>query len=241
MNQLIKFWESTYYTAFLCESIIIIAFFISLKKSKQLPQLKLVPLYLGSFIVYLLLSHSATIFFSNGPYFLLAYRIARIGDFIVTIIEFFTFSYYLYTVLQTNKFKIIIKALSLIAFGMFLFYTIRNLYFLKPIKLHELNVTYIIESSALLLFCFFYFVELFKSPPVGKLLKSPDFWVSSGLMFYLICTFPVTIIANYLVETMPLLYLDLFIVIYIFYILLFLTIIKAYLCKSAEVRPYNTK
>jgi hypothetical protein len=240
MNRIFEVSERSYYTNFLCIIAISITFLISLKKKKLLPQLKFLPVYLGSFLILNAITYIPYLLDLKPPNLLIISRINRTWDFIVTVIEFFTFTYYLYSVLKTVKFKKTIKLTGVVFLGVTFLYSIHHLYNLTPISTHALHNVYIIESLTLLIFCFLYFIELFRFPPVNNLLESPDFWISTGLMFYLLCTFPVTILTDYLSHMNTLFYYDAFTLINIFYTLLFLAIIKAYFCPSMETKPEAT-
>lgn len=233
MKELIKFWKYAYFTELILLVLLIILLIVSYRKRKLYYSLLFLPYYLLFFILLLLNNYIQTIFFNSNSFTALFNRIEAIGDLLVTTIEFITFSYFLYTILRSKKFKAIIKIAGTATIPVFLLLFFFSWYFNYNLR-NDLSVSYIIESSTLLLFCSLYFIELFTLPPVDQLIKSPDFWISTGLMFYLIGTFPLTIIAEYIITTNYLLYNNLFTIIYVFYIILFLFIIKAYSLATAN-------
>jgi hypothetical protein len=234
MDKLFEVWRKQYYTEPVLVILVVITFLISFKKKKSFPQLRLFPVYLASFIILIIISYMGIVSI-QGPYRKFLVKISTFTDYVVSVIEFCAFTYFLYTISKTviKKAIYIISLLTLLIFFSVPFY---RMYISGLLNSHDLHFLYIIESSSLLVLCSLHFIDLFKSPPVHKLLNSSNFWISSGLTFYLICTFPGTLLTDYLYNTNQLSYYHLWALIYIFYILLFLTIIKAYTCRSAEAQ-----
>ncbi len=159
----------------------------------------------------------------------------HLNNYVVSLIELFVFLYYFHFIIQTKKLKFALGLIGLIIGMFFLLRLFLLLLFTNSLTVTPLHNFYVIESLVLLFCCICYFVELFKSPPVLKLTDTFNFWVSSGLLFYLFGTFPITLITNYFFSTSTLLYENLFTIINIFYILMFLMIVRAYLCKQVKL------
>lgn len=60
------------------------------------------------------------------------------------------------------------------------------------------SITYAMGSLLVVIYCVFYFYELFNLPEFVDLLREPSFWIVSGLLFYYTCTYPVTGMINHL-------------------------------------------
>lgn len=54
-----------------------------------------------------------------------------------------------------------------------------------------------IESICLIPFCLFYFFELLNNPPLLKLTNEPAFWITTGILFLLICITPYYLVFDY--------------------------------------------
>lgn len=97
-----------------------------------------------------------------------------------------------------------------------------------------------IAISAELLFlatlCIIYYYELVKAKPIINLLKSPSFWIVSGLFFYCILITTFFLIAENLFMHNRQIFYVFYAVHFISFGLLFLAISKAFLCK----RPLTT-
>ena len=235
MNEVIKDWERNFYTELIVFIFLFITLYIALKKRNLFPQLKLLPIYLISFILLHLEKYLWSIFFQDRYEFNTYHRIDILSNYVVSLIELFVFLYYFHFIIQTKKLKFALGLIGLIIGMFFLLRLFLLLLFTNSLTVTPLHNFYVIESLVLLFCCICYFVELFKSPPVLKLTDTFNFWVSSGLLFYLFGTFPITLITNYFFSTSTLLYGNLFTIINIFYILMFLMIVRAYLCKQVKL------
>ena len=95
---------------------------------------------------------------------------------------------------------------------------------------------YTVESLILLSLCSYYFIELFKRTPVISLKNEPVFWVSIGLFFFMSCTLPYSLLENTIRKNYPDSFLaTMYSIFHVFYALLFLMIIRAYLCKVEKM------
>lgn len=234
MKSLIQLWESSFYTDLILFIIAIITFTFSCISKNKLIQLKLIQIYLITFILLFTNSYCYHLSIYNKLSYPSLIKIELTEAYIVSLFEYISFSHFLYAAIQNKKFKRVIKVISIILIFTFLITYVKSTFYVTDFKYQKIHSIYILESSALLIFCSFYFIELFKSLPIFKVTDSPNFWVSSGLMLYLIGTFPITIIMAYIHSTDLSLYRNLYSIIYIFYVLLFLSIIRAYKCKPSE-------
>ncbi len=92
--------------------------------------------------------------------------------------------------------------------------------------------TLTIEFIFLTISCLVYYYELFKAQDSKDLLKSPSFWIVSGLFFYCLIVTPFFFITNELYFERRDLYDILFAIHYFFIGILFICISKAILCKK---------
>lgn len=237
MSEIIQIWKSNHYAQLILDIFLPIMFYITFKKRKKFVQLKFFPLYLGSFNL-LMLNEYTYYLVKHTQYSHFLGDIYRFGNYFVSLIEFITFSYFFFYTTQSFRIRKIIKLLAIITFLIFLIFCI-PISFLNFDSLHLLNHLYLLELIVLLTMTIFYFIDLFWLKPVLNLKESPDFWISAGLMFYLLGTLPVTIITNNLYVNDRSLYKSVFSIINLLYTLLFLMVLKAYMCKSKSDYQYN--
>lgn len=64
-----------------------------------------------------------------------------------------------------------------------------NIFFIQKIKTFH-TITYAFGCLLIVLFCIYYFFELFRIPKSEKILTNPAFWICSGLLFFYCCGFP---------------------------------------------------
>lgn len=109
----------------------------------------------------------------------------------ITLYNFFTvfwISYHLLIIsfiIANSSLKNIIR-LSSIAY---VFLCLTNILFIQKIKIFH-TVTYSIGCLLIVLFCIYYFLELFRNSKSIDLKKNPAFWICSGLLFFCCCGFP---------------------------------------------------
>lgn len=233
MRDIIQIWKNNFFSQLILDIILPITLFITISNRKQFSQLKFFPYYLGAFNI-LMLNGYIYYLLKNTEYSIFFISIDRAGNYIVSLIEFFTFSHFLYHSSKSSQSKKSIKLIGFISFFSFLFFCIPISIYSKPTAMYFLNNFYVVESVFLLAMSCFYFVDLFWFKPVFNPREAPDFWIFTGLIFYIIGTLPVTIINNYFYAADRSLYENFFCVIYLLYALLFLMIIKAYTCKPKK-------
>ena len=91
---------------------------------------------------------------------------------------------------------------------------------------------YTVEAVLLLLICLIYFFQVFRELPYIDIKNESIFWISAGLLFFVTCTLPHSILENYIFKNHSSFSFSLNAIFYIFYTLLFLMIIRAYCCHS---------
>ncbi len=233
MHRLIHTWEQTYYSELFLLICLLTTLFVSIKYRKVIPELKYLSAYLFAFII-LFSSTDLDILFRLQPHNVVSFALWS-QDFAVSVIEFFVFSNYLSSIYSNrttqSKYRTISKTVSILFIILFAYSTYSHIWN----HYWPLHLVYCLESIILIIGCITYFHQIYMHPPQHRLKSSSHFWIVTGLVFYLICTIPITIASPYLVEKQHTLYLNLFSLIYIFYIILFSTIIRAFLCKPQQM------
>jgi hypothetical protein len=101
-------------------------------------------------------------------------------------------------------------------------------------RIHTFHtITYSLGGLFVVALSVFYFFELFQRPQSVNLIRNPDFWICSGLLFYFSCSFPIYGMANTLTLTkMPLFILNnLNAITNVLDILLYTSFTIAFLCR----------
>lgn len=235
MERIIKTWESNYYTEPLLIVMLLLTFWLSVKDRKKHSQLKLLPIYLGSFLLLICLIYYKQVYLFRDISDALSFKIDRVANYIVTLLEFFCFSFFLFRSSSSSKSKKIILLLTIISTAysfIILFEILQNKNYRKHDPLHSL---YTIELVSLLIGCVLHFVELLKTRQTNNFTFSINFWVFCGLAFYCISTIPITIIGGYIFKSDLNLYETLYSIIYFCYSIFFGMIIRGYMSKPSSV------
>jgi hypothetical protein len=165
--------------------IIALSFFISLsafdKKRNSY-------LYLKTFPLFLLATLIAE---SLGSYL---YSIHQDNVYIYNFFTVFEFCFYLW-VIRCIIINIRIKTIITVSIVLYVAVAVINILFiLKPGNFHA--TTYSVGCLLIVIFCSYYFFELFKFPKSDKLQYNPAFWICSGLLFFYCCGFPLYALIN---------------------------------------------
>lgn len=230
METMIKIWRVT---LFLWPTIILLTFFLTIlfffpnKRYGNIPlSVKLYPL---TFCIGLLIINVTTILTNEHSKLLNA-----CVDYLITTIEFLLINYYFYSLNQNTKQKRVLKYLT----GLFLLIAI-ILAFQLPTQ-HAVVRLYTTQVFLLLLPTFFYFKTLFKTNSVMNITNTPAFWISTGIAFFLLCTMILSVIETFFLNHRPDILAKLYPTYYIFYIIMFLMFLKAYLCRPVENNNFTS-
>lgn len=225
--------HNTFFTDGFLTCVLAFMLILSISRHKKFPQLRLFPFYFGSFFLLQLYVVGNLLGFPSSYQ-----RAINIGslylDAFVTLIEFAAFMYFLHYVIQDTRKKTWLKKATKFLIIAFLVVFIHNSVYWGEIQYGSISAVYVLEALCVLIGCFFYYRQLFTLFPNLNLMKQPDFWIATGLTFYAIGTLPITFLLNYYEKNDDLLYRQLFSVVYIFYILLYLMILKAYYCPTGK-------
>lgn len=232
MNQLIEFFQESYFTSLICLLISIIGFIISVINRKRHVILQYFPYY---FFAHMLVNISFSIhdaYFSKSVIHLTLLNLNTFVDYALTIMEFIIFiSVFEKAVIKKSKF---FKGLRLLFLVLSLLLLFRDLFHYSILSQSTLHNVFTWQASFLIIACIIYYLQIFQLPPHIKLREDPVFWVATGLVFFMICTLPLSLAINHIRTSSLLLYRQLFSIFYIFYCLLFLMIINAFLCNPAH-------
>ena len=156
---------------------------------------------------------------------------------IYNVYNLFTFEFYLvvlYFILKSSRAK---KVLFNVLVGFPILWFI-NLFFIQGFEEFQ-SITYSLGCLLVVSFSIYYFFELFQRPTSVRLVLEPAFWITSSLLFYYCCIFPIAgflnIVGNLSERTINI-YQAVIVVINVFTYSLFLI---AFLCLM-KIRKYTS-
>jgi len=145
------------------------------------------------------------------------------------LFHFIFLSLFIYRVLPNKNVSKKIKLVFFLFLFIIIFCVFTNDQNIPPYQ------AYSFTNFALVIFCCFYYLQLFESMPTINLLKEPSFWIISGVFFCMCATIPLTSLRGYLYHNIPYnLYLSMGGIGFFAYGVMHLFFIKAYLCSTSQ-------
>ena len=227
-------YRDPYNIELLLIGVLIAALVISLVRRRQHPRLRHFPLYLAALLLLFPLSYIGLAQTLKQDNQVKSINYFFHYDYIVTLIEFLVFIRFFRSEIKHVIARKILQLLTVGFVAYFFFELVNDNFFYKSISEQTQARVYTVESLILVLPCAFYFIEMFKDPMKSKLSEEPGFWIASGLSFFVLCTLPFSLAENFLRKNHPQTMLQMYSIFYVFYILLTLLIIRAYLCRRKE-------
>ena len=156
--------------------------------------------FLASLTVYFRRQSIYAYLYFFPPILLISLGVELMGDYIasqgkpnVFLYNFFSIfwvCYYLFTIslmIANKKVKRIIWVTIAIYFIVVLY---QFIFIHKIQSLYFNTVPHSVGSLIIVIFCVYYFYELFSMPKYVNLKNNPAFWICSGLLFFCACGFP---------------------------------------------------
>lgn len=103
--------------------------------------------------------------------------------YLFTIVEYSCFAIFIYSVIQNKYLKKSLIACSVL----FICFCLFNIFFQPKYSFDSLQTS--IEALILLIFCILFLFEQINKPEVVFIYSSYKFWVITGILIYLACTF----------------------------------------------------
>jgi hypothetical protein len=233
MQHILYYWKGQFYTPLIKDIILIVTLWIAIKNRGKFPILKYMPVYTFTLLLASLALISAWIASDLGFYPEFFFGLDGYIDYLFTLVEMVIFSHFYYQLIKNRVVKRIILITNVLFIGFFVYMAIPVNGRYSDISEEKQAVVYTIESLILLFPCIYYVIELFKKQPTPTLKNQPEFWVSTGILFFMACTLPYSLLENYISKNIDSTTMAWYSIFHVFYILLFLMIIRAYLCKPA--------
>jgi hypothetical protein len=219
-----------YFTDLILISVLIVALVYSLQKGGNYKLFRFFPLYISSLII-VYVANKMSLFATLKE---IMKPICSYGDYFVTLLELAVFSHFFFNSVSNPLVKKIIIYSNFFFLPYYLYMAITDASFYPGISENTQAKVYTVEAVLLTLFCTCYFYELFRNLSSKDLVSEPTFWVACGVLFFMVCTLPYSILENYIEKYYRNVNYHLYAIYYVFYILLFLLMIKAYKCASAN-------
>ncbi|MEP7107110.1 MAG: hypothetical protein ABI760_03995 [Ferruginibacter sp.] len=148
---------------------------------------------------------------------------------ILLLFHFIFLSLFIYRVLPNKKNSKYLKLLFFLFLLVILFCLFTN-----DLSIPQ-STAYAFTNLGLVLFCCFYYLQLFDEMPTVNLLKEPAFWIISGIFFCMCATIPLNSLRGYLLDNIPYeIYLSMGGIGFFAYGVMHLFFIKAYLCSTSQ-------
>jgi hypothetical protein len=112
---------------------------------------------------------------------------------IIIIIEFLFYLFFFYSVYRVSTAKKTVIALMIA----YLAGALINMIFIQGMKVFH-TYSYMIGCLLVIAGSIYYFLQLFRYPQTGSIMRDPAFWIASALLFYYACVLPVYGILNYI-------------------------------------------
>lgn len=110
------------------------------------------------------------------------------------------FIFYTYLLSKFITSKIVVKLIRFLQ-PLYVLLSFLNLLFFQKMKVYN-SITFAIGCIGIVSLCIYYFFEIFKQKKVVYLTREPAFWISTGLLFFFTCSFPLIATAN-LIDGLP--------------------------------------
>jgi hypothetical protein len=231
MEEIINEIKRQYFSYPILIFVLIVSIFISLTRRKKFKILKYFPIYLFWLLAVLILN-SVCLYPNSLCFYLLPF--VQYTDYFFTLVELIVFSNFFYRLIKNYSLKKGIVVINIIFAIYFIYKGVFDVNFYLGISEATQAKVYTIEAVVLLIICLIYFFQLFRDLPFSNLRDEPVFWVSAGVLFFTAGTLPYSLLENYIVTNYFSFSFSLYSIFYVFYVLLFSMIIKAYLCKTKE-------
>jgi hypothetical protein len=232
MDRIFEVWRRVYFTEPIFLNILLVTLIIALVKRRAIPSLRWIPLYISLFLLFFLVDYAYTIFVfpADEEGF---QKVQRQINFFITVLELLVFISFFYSQIHIRILRKTLDLLLMVSLAAVAFIYLETHLNHGFITFTQLNRVYIIELATLFFVSLCYFIQLFRETPVENLRDLPGFWIATGLSFYSLCTLPITIANSYFFyQARGMVYTNLFSIIYIFYILLFILITRSFLCRQ---------
>jgi hypothetical protein len=217
------YYDSTQFFLLICSLSAVI---IGIKNKSRITEMRFMVYYsAASFIE----TFSSPIIVYESPR-LMEIGIPNMTVNIFLLLEFIIIYNYFLQILKNKRIKKTLYAISTLYISGTAFMWIYKESFNK-----EPDVFFVFQDICILYPALFYFFEFLKTPSKIELTHEPTFWLTTGILLYFGCTLPLFLLNDF-IEFSKNFERRIFSINFLCYGLLYLFIIKAYLCKKTEIQ-----
>ena len=112
---------------------------------------------------------------------------------IIIIVEFLFYMFFFYSAYRVSVAKKAVMVLMVI----YLIGALINIFFIQGMKVFH-TYTFMIGCLLVIAGSIYYFLQMFRYPQTGSIIRDPAFWIASALLFYYACVLPVYGVLNYI-------------------------------------------
>jgi hypothetical protein len=141
-------------------------------------------------------------------------------------LEFFFYLWVIRQAIESRKARMVLSQVL----WLFPLFAVIDLIFIQGLDNFN-SYSYSIGSLLIVLFCIWYFYDLFQSEHSRRILSDPSFWICCGLFFYYCCSFPLFGLINFLRNMPRFNNKTLHIILYLMNIVLYSSFTIAFLCR----------
>src|SRR5688500_12828988 len=132
------------------------------------------------------------------PFLLLTLIVELLGAYLASINKNNLLMYNLYTVVSVCFYLFIVKNIITnlrvkriidVTIGLYTIITLINIFYIQGVNTFN-TVTFVLGCLLLVIFCIYYFFELFSFAKSMDLKRNPAFWICCGLLFFYACSLP---------------------------------------------------
>jgi len=231
----------TFITEMLLVAVLIISLIISIKRRKKIKELRFFPFYLGYFLFVFLcgdICYFIAFKYDQKP---IALAITSYTDYSSTLIEIIIFLHFFYSIIYNDIVKKTVPIIAVCFCALFFWALLSDSFFPDGITESTQSRVYTIEAAILMSYSTYCLIEIIRNKVHGNRRLGPNFWISVGYFLFASGTLPYSIIEPLLRKKYPFLSTELYSLFYLFYIVLFFFIVKAYLAKIENALTYKSE
>lgn len=134
---------------------------------------------------------------------LIAWRLAKNRQIVVWLYNIFSLvQFYFYLIILRNFIKNrIVRRIIVHVIWIYALMALSNLFLIQEKSFN--SITFALGCLIIVIFCIYYFFELFQLPTSINLVREQAFWITSGLLFFHCCTFALFSLTNVLNKLKP--------------------------------------
>ena len=137
--------------------------------------------------------------------------------------------YFLYIIHELLISRIAMRIIIICAI-VYTIVALTNIFFIHGMHVFH-TMTWSVGSFLIIIFCVYFFYELFTRPYFINLRREPGFWIVTGLLFFNACALPFSGLANYIYQFSPVLIRSFYWMLSFLNVLLYLLFTIAFLCR----------